>query len=125
MRAMFWLLILAALAAGAVWLWQARKRWQERRRAGEERFAAFMADALKHAKPKELTDPAPPPPPEVPSGLTQQKLLFDAAAKAGEAGEPALAVQLYERLLERYPQTAFAERARAAAEKQKEKLADN
>jgi len=124
---MFWLLILAALAAGALWFWQARRRWDERRRAGEERFASFMADATKHAKPKELVDPAPPPPPPPapPSGLTQQKLLFDAASKAGEAGEPSLAVQLYERLLERYPQTAFAEQARAAAERQKEKLARN
>ena len=52
-----------------------------------------------------------------------QKLLFEAAHKAGEAGEPALAIQLYARLLARYPETAFAAQARAAVESEKRKLA--
>ncbi len=122
MRVMFWLLLFAVLVAAGVWVWLAQRRWRERKRAGEERFASFMSEAMKNARPKELPDPAAPPPPPPSSGLTQQKLLFEAAAKAGDAGEHALAVQLYERLLERYPQTAFAEQARAAAEAQKNRL---
>ena len=55
-------------------------------------------------------------------GLAQQKLLFEAAHKAGEAGEPALAIQLYARLLARYPASAFAPQARAAVEALKKKL---
>ena len=46
--------------------------------------------------------------------MALQKLLFEAAHKAGEAGEPALAIQLYARLLSRFPATGFAEPARAA-----------
>ena len=53
----------------------------------------------------------------------QQKLLFEAAAKAGEAGEPALSIQLYARLIARYPDSAFVAQARAAVEAQKSKLA--
>ena len=44
-------------------------------------------------------------------------------AKAGEAGEPVLSIQLYARLLARYPESAFAAQARAAVEAQKQKLA--
>lgn len=54
--------------------------------------------------------------------LPTQKLLFEAAHKAGEAGEPALAIQLYARLLARFPHSAFAAQARAAVEAQKRKL---
>jgi hypothetical protein len=57
------------------------------------------------------------------TALAQQKLLFEAAHKAGEAGEPALAIQLYARLLSRYPDCGFVAQARAAAETQKKKLA--
>jgi len=53
----------------------------------------------------------------------QERLLFDAAHKAGEAGEPALAIQLYAKLLSRFPKTIFTARARAAVEEQKKKLA--
>ena len=59
-----------------------------------------------------------PPPPVAP----QERLLLDAAAKAGEAGEPALSIQLYAKLLARYPQSALATQARAAVEAQKKKL---
>jgi outer membrane protein assembly factor BamD (BamD/ComL family) len=61
--------------------------------------------------------------PQSVEGIGPPKLLFEAAHKAGEAGEPALAIQLYARLLSRYPQTAFADQARAAVEAQKKKLA--
>jgi hypothetical protein len=56
------------------------------------------------------------------SDIALQKLLFEAAHKAGEANEPALAIQLYARLLARYPATSFAEPARAAAAALKKKL---
>ena len=64
----------------------------------------------------------PPTPPAATSGLAQQKMLFEAAHKAGEAGEPALAIQLYGRLMARYPATAFAAQVRAAVETLKKKL---
>jgi len=54
--------------------------------------------------------------------LAQQRLLFDAAAKAGEAGEPVLSIQLYARLLARYPDSTLASQARAAVEMQKKYL---
>ncbi|MNC99674.1 hypothetical protein D3C83_180390 [compost metagenome] len=62
-------------------------------------------------------------PREAPSALAAQKLLFEAGAKAGEAGEPVLAIQLYARLLSRFPETALGAQARAAIEAQKKKLA--
>jgi hypothetical protein len=55
--------------------------------------------------------------------LAKQRLLLDAAAKAAEAGEPVLSIQLYARLLARYPDSAFASQARAAVEVQKKHLA--
>ena len=108
------LLVAAGLAAIGVlgyafWTW--RQRWLERQRAAEERFADFMAQA-KPAAPAVAVD-----------SLPQQKLLFEAAAKASEAGEPALSIQLYARLLARYPESAFGAQARAAIEAQKQKLA--
>ena len=60
---------------------------------------------------------------ELRATLAQQKLLFDAAAKTGDAGEPALSIELYGRLLTRFPQGPFAEQARSAIEAQKRKLA--
>jgi hypothetical protein len=52
----------------------------------------------------------------------QERLLLDAANKAGEAGEPVLSIQLYAKLLSRYPQSQLATQARAAVEQQKKKL---
>ena len=67
--------------------------------------------------------PAPPPPAPDSQALAQQRLLLDAAAKAGEAGEVVLSIQLYAKLLSRYPQTLFAAQARAAVAEHKKKLA--
>jgi hypothetical protein len=54
--------------------------------------------------------------------VAQQKLLYDAAAKAGEAGEAVISIQLYARLLARYPDSALGAQARAAVEALKKKL---
>lgn len=107
MKVLTWLLVLAALGVLGYAIRNWRTRWLERQRAAEERFAALMAEA------KPLVDPS----------LALQRLLLEAAAKAAEAGEPALSIQLYARLIARYPQTGFAAQARAAVEAQKQKLA--
>jgi HAMP domain-containing protein len=114
MKQVIWLLLLAAMGAIGYTVWKWRERWLERHRAAEERFASFIAQAKPPAPAVE--------PPKIDPGLPQQKLLLEAAAKAGEAGEPALSIQLYARLLARYPDTAFGAQARAAVEAQKEKL---
>ncbi len=49
-------------------------------------------------------------------------MLFEAAGKAGQAGEPALSIQLYARLIARYPQSALVGQARAAVDSHKKKL---
>ena len=114
MKGMLWLVILAALG-GLVWgaaRW--RRRWLEREKAAEARLASFIAQAMPSAPPVAVAAPAPVAP--------QERLLLDAATKAGEAGEPVLSIQLYARLLARYPQTRFAAQARAAVDTQKKKL---
>ena len=113
MQTMAWIVLVAIIAFGA---WLARKRWIERARAASAREAEFMmklapAPATMAATPRQDT------------GLPQQKLLFEAAAKAAQAGEPALSIQLYARLLSRYPESGFATEVRAAVEAQKKKLA--
>ena len=118
MKVMVWLLTLAAIGVLGYVLWAWRKRWRDHQRASEERLATFVAQ----------TRPAAPPPavvarPAVDRSVPQQKLLLEAAAKAGEAGEPALSIQLYARLLARFPDSAFAAQARSALEAQKQKLA--
>jgi hypothetical protein len=126
---MVWLLLLAfAVAAG--WLvWRSLRQWEARKRAEEQRFANFMAGTTAAAKPKAAApEPAPLPAspaaplPQAADGLAPQKMLFEAAHKAGEAGEPALAIQLYGRLLARYPATAFADQARAGVAALKKRL---
>ena len=113
MKQVFAFLLLAAAAGLAFWLWTAYRRFQERARGAEQRFAAAMTEALS-AKAKPAEDLA---------GIAQQKLLYEAASKAGEAGEAVLSIQLYARLLARYPESAFGTQARAAVEAQKKKLA--
>ena len=128
MRGLFWLVLLGCAATVVFLVWQIRRKAEERRLAEEARIAAFMTALPQVPKPApEKTAganvPAASPIPTPASDVAQQKLLFDAAHKAGEAGEPALAIQLYARLLGRYPATAFAGEVRAAVETLKKKLA--
>jgi hypothetical protein len=106
-----WALIIAAAAGLAYALARWRRRSEELRRAAEERMSALLAETRLAAKPN--ADAA---------AAATQRLLFDAAAKAAEAGEPVLAIQLYARLLARYPESGLAAQARAAVEPQKKNL---
>ena len=123
---MFTWLVAIALAAGFVYaIHRARLRAQERREASEARAASLIASMQPAGAKAAATPQAAPagkPAPAIPM-LAQQKLLLDAAAKAAEANEPALSIQLYARLLSRYPDTQHAAQARAAVEVQKKKLA--
>ncbi len=107
MELLFWVLLVAGAAGAVVWLRTWRRRQTEREQVAEQRLAAFVAQ-VRPAAP--AADPA-------------QKLLFDAAVKAGDANEPVLCIQLYARLLSRFPEGTLAEQARAAVEVQKKKLA--
>ena len=114
---MVWVMALAAIAGLVYWAWRMRAKWEERRRASEERFATFVAQAM----PGTAAAPAVPARPN--NEVVLQRLLLEAASKAGEAGEPALSIQLYAKLLTRFPQSSFADQARAAVDVQKKKLA--
>ena len=114
MRVMAWLVIIAAIVGIGLLLVRLRKRWQEQKQVAESRLATFVASAAPVKAP--VLPPAPDP------YLGKQRLLLEAAAKAAEAGEPTLAIQLYARLISRYPQSATAEQARAAVAAQKQKL---
>jgi hypothetical protein len=121
MKGMFWLTVLFAVAV-VVWvIARIRRTIREREQAEEARAASLLAGLVgKSAAPG---NPAPQPVrAAVVDDVAQQKLLFESAHKAGEAGEPALAIQLYARLLARYPASAFAEQARAGADALKRKL---
>jgi hypothetical protein len=131
MKTMFWLVIAAAIAVIAYLIRHLLQKHAERAQAEEARAAAFLAQmaGAKPAAPPEPQRPAAPaaaspspPAPAVSNALAQQKLLFGAARSAGDAGEPVLAVQLYGRLLARYPDSAFAAEARAAAQALKNKV---
>jgi len=115
MRALAWLLILGVIIAGVYGFARWRRQWAERKKAAEERFVSFMAQA------KPVAPVAPVPQAIAPD--PRERLLLEAAGKAGEAGEPALSIQLYAKLLSRYPQSVFAAQARAAVDEQKKKLA--
>ena len=135
MKLVFWFIGLAAMAGIVYGLWRAKARWEERSRASEERFASFMAQALPGGVPATPGTPAAPGmataaavPPMIAEAKAShevaiQRLLLEAGSKAGEAGEPALSIQLYAKLLARYPNCTFAQQARAAVEAQKKKLA--
>lgn len=110
MKGMVWILVLASLAVLAWSLWRAHRRLEERRQAEEARAAALLAQAIQ----RPVAAPA--------AAAPEERLLLDAAAKAGEAGEPALALQLYARLIARFPQSALAAAARAGVEMQRARL---
>jgi hypothetical protein len=124
MRALLWLAVIGAIV-GIVWyLARLRRQYVERQEAAEARMMTLMAQVRPTTAAAPLLTPVPtaeaaPPAAEAP----QERLLFDAAHKAGEAGEPALAIQLYARLLSRFPKTIFTARVRTAVEEQKKKLA--
>jgi hypothetical protein len=106
-----------------IWLWIAYRRFAERSRAAEARFDNALKQVIVSATPKPAeTKPAEVKPPQELTGMAQQKLLYDAASKAGEAGEAVLSIQLYARLLARYPESTLGAQARAAVEAQKKKL---
>ena len=117
MRAIAWLVVIGAIAGIGFLLFRLRKRWHEQKQVAEARLASFVAGAVPAKAPAApLLPPAPNP------DLGKQRLLLDAAGKAAEAGEPALSIQIYARLLSRYPQTQFAEQARAAVAALKQKV---
>jgi hypothetical protein len=114
---LFWLATIGSAAIIVFVLRYLLRKHSERERAAEARAAEFLVQM--GAAPRPATAPASSP---APSTLETQKLLFEAAHKAGDAGEHALAIQLYARLLARFPDSAFAGEARSAAEAQKKKL---
>ena len=135
MKIVLWLGLLGVVAGFGYAFWFVLRRHAERKQAAEARVAAFMAQTMRPAAPKldaalaPAPEAAPAPRPEVAPkpgaaapDLGMQKLLFEAAFKAGEAGEPALSIQLYARLIARYPGGAFVAQARAAADREKAKL---
>ena len=115
MKALGWFIFIVAIGVVAYAVAQWRKRWAERQRTAEARFTEFIAQARPAAAAPAATSAL--------AVAPQERLLLDAAGKAGEAGEPALAIQLYARLLSRFPQSAFAAQARAAVAELKKKLA--
>ena len=128
MKQTYAFLLLAAFVGLVWWLWIAYRRFMERSRLAEERMAGALTQATMSAKPKvaepSVTAPivSAPKPVENLAAVAQQKLLYEAATKAGEAGEAVISIQLYARLLARYPDTTLGAQARAAVEAQKKKL---
>jgi hypothetical protein len=115
MRFVAWMLAVI-IAAGLVYLVRrAYVQWNERNRAAEARMASLLAQAQAVAVPAAAAT--------APKEAPQERLLFEAAAKTAQAGEPVLAIQLYARLLSRFPKSALAGQARAAVAEQKTKLA--
>jgi hypothetical protein len=120
-----WMLGLLIVAGFGYATWRAYTQWEQRQRAAEERMASFVAQAKMPTPPPATTPsiPAPAPAAAPAAEAAQERLLFDAADKAAQAGEPVLAIQLYARLLARYPQSGLAGLARTAVAEQKKKLA--
>src|SRR5262245_34960171 len=130
MKHIVWLVLLGIAAGFGYWMWSAARRLEARRRASEERFATFIAQNLKPGAPAAAAPAVAAPAVAAPkleaapaAALEPQWLLLEAAAKAGDAGEPALSIQLYARLIARYPGSPLAAQARAGVEQQKSKLA--
>lgn len=119
MTAVAWMLGLLIAGGFGYALRRAYRQYAERQRVAEERLASFVAQAKTPSPPQATAAAAPGP--SLPA--VQEQLLFDAAAKAGLAGEPVLSIQLYARLLSRFPQTTLATQARSAVAEQKKKLA--
>ena len=117
MRGFAWFLVIGVVGAFVYFFMRWREKWADRQRAAEARFATFISGARP-------AEPAPAlPAVSAAAADPKERLLLEAASKAGEAGEPVLCIQLYAKLLSRYPQTQFATQARAAVEQQKKKLA--
>jgi hypothetical protein len=119
MKVVIWLALLGIVAGFGYAFWLVIRKHAERKRAAEERLAAFIAQTIKPAAPKVAAVPVS----KAVVDLLPQKLLMEAAVKAGEAGEPTLSLQLYGRLIARYPEGPFATQALAAMEALKSKLA--
>ena len=115
MKALGFIIFMASIAAFAYTLARWRQRWAERDKVSEARFAELLAQARPAVAAPRMARVAAP--------AREERLLFEAAAKAAEAGEPALAIQLYAKLLSRFPQTTFAAQARSAVAEQKKRLA--
>src|SRR5207248_4942106 len=113
-KALGWFIFIVSIGVVAYAITQWRKRWAERQRVAQARLAEFIA----HARPPTAAAPA-----TAASATREERLLLEAAGKAGDAGEPALAIQLYARLLSRFPETTFAAQARAAVTELKKRLA--
>jgi TolA-binding protein len=123
MRFVAWMLGLI-IAIGLVYVARrAYAQWQERSRASEARMANVLAEARMAAMPAGAAAAVSAAPVAPPKQSVLERLLFDAAASTAQAGEPALAIQIYARLLSRFPQSALAAQARAAVAEQKAKLA--
>ena len=120
MKHVFAFLLIAGAAGLAFWFWRAYQHFAERSRAADQRFASAMTDVMSGSK--AVAPLLAPKPTQDLAAMAQQKLLYEAASKAGEAGEPVLSIQLYARLLARYPESTLGTQARAAVEAQKKKL---
>jgi len=121
MKGLFWMVAIGFVLTAAGIVWYVVRKFKERQLAEGARMADFLAATAGKTR---LVEALPAPAAIAPAvdGLAQQRLLFEAAHKAGEAGEAALAIQLYARLLARYPASAFALQARAAVDVQKRRL---
>ena len=130
MKTLFWFVVLVSVGVVVFIVRYVVSKQAARERASEARVAEVLAQiggaklAAAPAPSIPETRPAAPAAAAPPSRgkLETQKLLFDAARRASEADEPELAIQLYARLLARFPDSGFADEVRAATEAQKKKI---